>query len=414
MFNRFLKDPHALARQQNGPLAEERRRYLAHCAEQQVAFETLRGTASYILAVAQELHLAERPGELITFDEIEAAAGRWVNRPRPREKELRLHTFTGHAVRWLTFLERLQRPSPVQPHADYIGQYAEYLLRERGLTPQTVKHIRWVLNLLLAELAESKRRLRTLTVTQVDDLLARKLHKGRYSRDTVHGWACNLRAFFRFAEERGWCRQGLAAAIMAPRVYAQGKIPAGPSWDEVKRLLATAEGEHPTNIRDRALLLLLVVYGLRAGEVTKLRLKDFDWERELLTVRSGKLQPPRTYPLCHPVGDAVLRYLSKVRPRSEFREVFLRLRAPFRPLAPDGLGEVVRRRLKSLGLKIGGHAGSHALRHACATHLLAQGLSLKEIGDHLGHHSPEATRVYAKVDLNSLRLVGDFDLEGLL
>lgn len=171
MFNRFLKDPHALARQQNGPLAEERRRYLAHCAEQQVAYETLRGTASYILAVAQELHLAERPGELITFDEIEAAAGRWVNRPRPREKELRLHTFTGHAVRWLTFLERLQRPSPVQPYADCIGQYAEYLLRERGLTPQTVKHIRWVLNLLLAELAESKRRLRTLTVAQVDDRL---------------------------------------------------------------------------------------------------------------------------------------------------------------------------------------------------------------------------------------------------
>lgn len=414
MFNRFLKDPHALARQQNGPVVEERRRYLAHCIKQQLSWETLRGTASYILVIAQELRLAERPGELITLEEIKVAADRWVNRPLPQAKDVRLHSFTGHAVRWLTFLERLQRPSPVQPYADYIGQYAEYLLRERGLAPQTVKRVREALNSLLAEFAESKRRLRTLTVAQVDDLLAKKLRQGRYSRVTVHGWACKLRAFFRFAEEHGWCRKGLAAAIMAPRVYAQEKIPAGPSWDEVKRLLATAEGDHPTNIRDRALLLLLVVYGLRAGEVTKLRLKDFDWERELLTVRSGKLQPPRTYPLCRPVGDAVLRYLSKVRPRSEFREVFLRLRAPFRPLAPDGLGEVVRRRLKLLGLKIGGHAGSHALRHACATHLLAQGLSLKEIGDHLGHHSPEATRVYAKVDLKSLRLVGDFDLEGLL
>ena len=45
------------------------------------------------------------------------------------------------------------------------------------------------------------------------------------------------------------------------------------------------------------------------------------------------------------------------------------------------------------------HYGPHALRHACATHLLAQGLSLKEIGDHLGHQSPETTRIYAKVDL---------------
>ena len=59
------------------------------------------------------------------------------------------------------------------------------------------------------------------------------------------------------------------------------------------------------------------------------------------------------------------------------------------------------------------HSGPHTLRHACATHLLARGLSLKEIGDHLGHRSPETTRIYAKVDLVGLRAVGDFDLEGL-
>jgi site-specific recombinase XerD len=54
------------------------------------------------------------------------------------------------------------------------------------------------------------------------------------------------------------------------------------------------------------------------------------------------------------------------------------------------------------------------LRHAWATHLLAQGLSLKEIGDHLGHADPEATRIYAKVDLAALRVVGNLKLEGLL
>ena len=59
-------------------------------------------------------------------------------------------------------------------------------------------------------------------------------------------------------------------------------------------------------------------------------------------------------------------------------------------------------------------AHRHVLRHACATHLLAQGLSLKEIGDHLGHVSPDTTRIYAKVDLAALRTVGDFSLEGLL
>jgi len=77
------------------------------------------------------------------------------------------------------------------------------------------------------------------------------------------------------------------------------------------------------------------------------------------------------------------------------------------------VGGMVSRRLHALGLTLP-HYGAHVLRHACATHLLAQGLSLKEIGDHLGHQSPEATRIYAKVDLASLRMVGDFAMEGLL
>ena len=200
---------------------------------------------------------------------------------------------------------------------------------------------------------------------------------------------------------------------MAPRVFTHEGLPVGPAWDDVKRLLAATEGDRPVDIRDRALLMLLAVYGLRAGEVTALCLKDFDWEREVLSVPHSKSQRPRTYPLCRPVGDAVLRYLREVRPQSDRQEVFLTVIAPFRPLAADGLGGVVRNRLHSLGLTLP-HYGPHVLRHACATHLLSQGFTLKEIGNHLGHRSPDATCIYAKVDLGALRAVGDFDLEDLL
>src|SRR5438445_537728 len=60
MFEQLFKRPHALARHRNGPLAEERRRYLAHCAEQQMSRRTLRRTATYTLIVAKALRLAER------------------------------------------------------------------------------------------------------------------------------------------------------------------------------------------------------------------------------------------------------------------------------------------------------------------------------------------------------------------
>jgi site-specific recombinase XerD len=58
--------------------------------------------------------------------------------------------------------------------------------------------------------------------------------------------------------------------------------------------------------------------------------------------------------------------------------------------------------------------GAHALRHACATHLQEQGLSLKEISDHLGHRNLSSTTVYAPVNLTGLREVANLNLGGLL
>ena len=77
------------------------------------------------------------------------------------------------------------------------------------------------------------------------------------------------------------------------------------------------------------------------------------------------------------------------------------------------LWELVHKRLQSLHVSLP-HYGPHILRHACATRLLAAGLSLKEIGDQLGHTDPNTTRIYAKVDLVGLRQVADFDLGGVL
>ena len=417
MFDRLFQHPHALARHRDGPLSEERRRYLAHCAARQMAVLTLRHAANYTLVVARVLRLADRPGELITAEEIEAEAKRWAgHRSKPPRRQVFEHarrSFRRHALRWLRFLGRLQ-PPPIgrRPYAEQIAAFSDFQLRERGLSPKTVEHHGRALQRFLSQLEQAGRQLQMLSITQVDDLLATKIGEEKWARRTVSSWVSILRPFLRFAEGLGWCRPGLAAALRAPRVFQHESLPVGPSWEEVKRLLAAAEGGRPVDIRDRAVLMLLAVYGLRAGEVSALSLGDFDWAHEVLTVRHSKVRRPRVYPLCRPVGDAALRYLREARPRCDRREVFLTVRAPFRPLA-SALGAMVRRRLRALGLTLPRY-GPHALRHACATHLLSQGLSLKEIGDHLGHRSPEATRIYAKVDLAALRTVADFSLEGLL
>jgi site-specific recombinase XerD len=279
--------------------------------------------------------------------------------------------------------------------------HADHQRQERGLSEATVVQRRWFLRRFLGRLGATKGSLRRLGIAEIQRVLMEQIAAGHYARATVKVLTSSLRDFFRFLEMRGACRPGLAIAITGPRIFAQEGLPLGPSWNKVQELIATADGDDATHIRDRAILLLLAVYGLRPGEVVNLRMEDFDWERELLLVRRPKVREAHRYPLARAVGDAVIRYLREARPRSSHREVFLLARAPFRPMR-SGVWRVVARRLGPLGAIIVA-GGPRALRHACATHLLQHGLPLKEIGDHLGHRRADTTRIYAKVDIEALR-----------
>jgi integrase len=162
-----------------------------------------------------------------------------------------------------------------------------------------------------------------------------------------------------------------------------------------------------------AILLLLAVYALRSGEVRALRLEDLDWEKGLLFVSRTKGRKREPYPLSATVGQAIIRYLREARPQSLYREVFLTVEAPIQPLRKSSVWMIVTKRTLSLEPPVERY-GPHALRHANATHLLARGFSLKEIGDHLGHRLSKTTAVYAKVNLTGLREVANLSLGGLL
>lgn len=105
---------------------------------------------------------------------------------------------------------------------------------------------------------------------------------GRWKRTTVSFYVQSLRSFFRYASSQGWCMAGIAESIDAPRLYTYENLPQGPSWGDVKKLLASVNGASPSQIRSRCAILLCAVYGLRVGEVCRLRLEDIDWAEESL------------------------------------------------------------------------------------------------------------------------------------
>ncbi len=155
------------------------------------------------------------------------------------------------------------------------------------------------------------RRVADLTLLDLDAYL-QHLHAKGLSRVAIRNHINAVRAFIRHAERRGWCTAGLADALHGPHIYREHGLPLGPSWEDVGKLIEGAASDTALNIRDRAILLLFAVYGLRAGEVANLRLEDLDWEHDRLTVRRFEAAAySRPIPLVPVVGQAIIRYLKR-------------------------------------------------------------------------------------------------------
>jgi integrase/recombinase XerD len=414
MFKILFKYPRVLAHHCEGPAADERQRFLIHRAKDGAARGTLLGIARELLVIAKHIDVAT--DKMISIYDLEAAASRWVRhqqrRHRARGSRWSREWFIHMAKTWLHFLGRLQEQEPTpSPFEELMKDFANYMRNERGLSEVTIRGRCWHAGKFLDEFIGQNRPFAEVSVRDVDAFLNRKGSQG-WRRVSVATSARALRSFFQHAEMRGWCEVGVATGIDGPRMFKQEALPVGPLWTDIQRLITSTTGDRPRDIRDQAILMLLAIYGFRSREVAGLRLEQMNWEREILGVLRPKQRRAQEYPLVQSVGEAILRYLQQVRPRCVRREIFLTLKAPFRPLSPGALYHLVSSRLRALGIE-SPHRGPHSLRHACAGHLVAEKFSLKEVGDHLGHRSAYATRTYAKVDLAGLREVANFGLGGL-
>jgi site-specific recombinase XerD len=410
MFDQLFNQPWVVARHASAPYAEERARYLACCIQRGDSRATVSLKAHELLWVARKLSMY--PDLRVTIEQLQAVACDWKDREhacgRKIDARWARRRFIDIASAWLRHLGYLHKPVEPIPFQTQLEEYCDWAKNERGLSETTIDYFRRSIEQFLRWYGPLGRPLSDVHVNDVDAYL---VHRGdhQWCRVTVQNVACALRAFFRYGAERGWTRPHLARAIQGPRIYALEGLPAGPSWADVERLFAALDSDCPKDVRDRAILMLFAIYGLREREVARLRLDNLDWEHDLLHVARAKRRETQVYPLLPSAGNAIVEYLQKVRHPSAHREVFLTLLSPYRPLSGSGLYWIVASRLRALGVQTA-HRGPHCLRHACAARLLAHGLSLKEIGDHLGHRSTSATRIYAKVDLPGLREVAAFDL----
>jgi site-specific recombinase XerD len=244
-----------------------------------------------------------------------------------------------------------------------------------------------------------------LTPVDVDAYV--KDRAGSLRRRTLKGLATNIRSFLRWLHMTGQTTRDLSSTVLTPSLYAFESIPSALRAQEVRKVLATTRKDcTPKGIRDYAILMLLSTYGVRAGEVVALSLDDIDWRKEVIRIRHSKTGSTSYLPLLPEVGEALLKYLQKSRPKTTIREIFIRCHAPYRPFE-DGssLYGLVQCRLAAAGVVPSGKRGPHAFRHARAVSMLRATVPVKEIGDVLGHRAVDSTLVYLKLATEDLRAV---------
>jgi site-specific recombinase XerD len=294
---------------------------------------------------------------------------------------------------------------PVQPPTrteQLLGEYRSSLEDVRGFARATVlNHLRTA-SALLEHIGYAARpsHLAALTPSEIEAFV--RIVGARLSRASLQHDVAHLRSFLRFLATRGETPSGLDAQIDTPRVYQGERLPQALPLETVRAFLDSIDRSTPMGVRDYAIFLLIATYGLRAGEIVALTLDDVEWRAGRIRVAQRKTATPLLLPLTDAVGKALLDYLRRGRPALPYREIFLRCRAPAGALKPTAVTEAFHGWSRRSGLAIP-IQGPHCLRHSYAVRLLRQGVSLKTIGDVLGHRSAESTCVYLRLAIDDLR-----------
>ena len=211
-----------------------------------------------------------------------------------------------------------------------------------------------------------------------------------------------LRHFFAHLKREGLIDHDLLPALDLPRL--DQNLPDMLSEAEVNQLLSVELPETPLGLRDRALLEVLYASGLRAAEITCLRLEGFLPEDKFLRV-IGKGDRERLVPVGEKAIAAIDRWLARGRPLlvkpKTGGELFLGNHG--RRLTTARVWQIVQEVAKLSGLEK--RIWPHCLRHSFATHLLSHGADLRAIQEMLGHASLATTQVYTHVDQARLKQV---------
>jgi len=289
-----------------------------------------------------------------------------------------------------------------RPKEPILKAYYEYLIHRRGSPELTATKKCKYVQKFLRYLKEHDKTWRRVHLSDIDEFLVQCARM--FAHATVADLASVLRCFCRFLFLTKRNSQNVADSIIAPLRRRYPPPHRTLSQEELRRLMKSIDTSTATGVRDYAILLVMVLYGLGAGEVIRLKLDDIDWNLRTISIIRPKTGVGFTLPLLPPVAKALARYLRTGRPpKIASRCVFVRSDMPFDGFGASGaIRHILHKHAKAAGLDVK-HLGTHVLRFSHARRQIQLGIRPKVLTDIFGHRDPESISAYVRIETESLR-----------
>ena len=405
--------PAAAARHRATPYGEWLDGFVTYLRSKEFGRTAVRASVCYLYPFGRWLQAQGLPLQALTEEALAAYGQAWDEAYRHRHGRAPARGTWLLATRCVRELMHYGRqagllPSAVEPPSSLpieVVDYLDFCRTHRGLSRHSLEHTRHYLARLASFCgAQGTLGMVGIPLAVLDGFLA---HLGQeMKRESLHGVTGIIRGYLRYLFLAGAEPEDRSRWLEYPSVFRQMRLPRHLSDAQLAAVLERVDRATPSGKRDWAVLMLLVGYGLRIGEVALLRLMDIDFAGASLHVRRVKGGGEQTLPLTGAVAEALRDYIEHVRPRSAHGEVFLTFRHPIRPYR-DGFAlstVCVRKYLRDCDLPA---HGAHVFRHTTARRLRQGGAPLGVVRQVLGHRSTETTNRYLRIALEELREVAD-------
>ena len=304
----------------------------------------------------------------------------------------------------------IHKRQPTRLHiwqGEYGGICEEFLRysKERGLYDSTLRQYRQHLERFVDYLSNNGvNNINNVNAKNVDGYFATYLG---YAKPTI-SFACYvLKVFFQYTLKHGYMTADMTQHIPRIKINKRSNLPSVFTKEEIERLLASVDRGSPTGKRDYAMILLAVRYGMRVGDITALKLSNFNFAAKKIIYTQKKEENPISLDMLESVGWALIDYLKNARPATDSPYFFVRMIAPYDRFGDsNNLDNIIGKYRIRADIKILPERkhGMHSLRHSLASHMLAQGQPLTVVSEVLDHVEIDTTMIYTKVDIPMLSL----------